>query len=121
MSTHTPIKRYEVAAEILKQTHLIGTVIDASYTKVGTFPLSYFPHFILLTTASKMSKEISSKQLIAKRSSINSHLTHFQRYLGNISECNISQNYIVLQTELDNMIERQNLFDNVQANIELVN
>ena len=56
-----------------------------------------------------MSKEISLKQLIAKRSSMMSHLTRFQRYLGNISESNISPIYIELQTGLDNMIEGQNL------------
>ena len=68
-----------------------------------------------------MSNESNLKQLIAKRLSIKSHLTPFQRYLDNINESNVSQNYIELQIRLDNLIEKQNLFDNVQAEIELLN
>ena len=68
-----------------------------------------------------MSNENSLKQLTAKRSSIKSHLTLFQRYLDNINESNISQNYLEVHTRLDNLIEKQNLFDDIQSEIELMN
>ena len=68
-----------------------------------------------------MSNENSLKQLIAKRSSIKSHLTLFQRYLDNINKSNISQNHLELHTRIYNLIEKQNPFDNIQSEIELVN
>ena len=67
-----------------------------------------------------MTNDSNLKQLIAKRSSIKSHLTIFERFLNAINVDNLSQVYLELNTRLENLIEKQKDFDNIQSDIELI-
>ena len=76
MNTHTP--RGNRIHRNSDQPHV--------YKKVSTF--SYFPTFRILPTAPEMSNENSLNKLIAKRSSIKSQLSLFQRFLDTSNETN---------------------------------
>ena len=74
----------------------------------------------MLTTAFTMTNDSNLKQLTANRSSIKSHLTIFELFLNAINVDNLSRGYLELYTRLENLIEEQKDFDNIQSDIELI-
>ena len=67
-----------------------------------------------------MTNDSNLKQLTAKRSSMKSHLTIFERFLNAINIDNLFRVYLELNTRLENLMVKQKKFDNIQSDVKLI-